>query len=268
MIEGYQVTDEGGSNAPSIEYLRSLKESIERALRAEYPRRADPEWLDYARELLRQRDGPAPPFAASATGLAEIDVNALDRILGTIEGASHPAPHPPPRAPGRTGAGAVTPPPAADPGRIRPPGTSGAPHPVDVDPWSAPPGPGTQVVYTETIRTPVMSTGAPPGRQGAETPGFARAASVAVEFPFSRREAIGRRFGTEDALREAERALETGGAGTLGWSDSRAWEVLADLHRLNAIFRMDPADVAAMVDVDWSAIDALMRILDIPPPSP
>ena len=268
LMYGYRATNERGRNTLYIGNLGSLKASIERALRAEYPGRVDPEWLDQVSELLRWRGEPAPPSAASATGPAETDVNALDRIPGTNEGASHPAPHPPPRAPGRTGAGAVTPPPAADPGRIRPPGTSGAPHPVDVDPWSAPPGPGSQVVYTEAIRTPVMSTGAPPGRPGAETPGFARAASVAVEFPFSRREAIGRRFGTEDALREAERALETGGAGTLGWSDSRAWEVLADLHRLNAIFRMDPAEVATMVDVDWSAIEALMRILAVPPPSP
>ena len=95
---------------------------------------------------------------------------------------------------------------------------SGGPHPVAFDPWSAPPGSSSQVVYTETIPTPVPSTGAPPGLQGAETPGFARAASGAVELSFSRRDAIVRRFGTENAVLEAEGALRTGDADSLGWS--------------------------------------------------
>ena len=82
---------------------------------------------------------------------------------------------------------------------------------------------------------------APPGQQAPRRPASAGAASGAVELPFSRREEIARRFGTEGALREAERVLETGGADTLDWSDSHAWEVLADLHRLNSIFQMDPA---------------------------
>ena len=125
-----------------------------------------------------------------------------------------PAPPPPPSAAGRTGAGAGAPPPAAaDPWRIRPQGMGSEPHPVAFDPWSAPPGPSSQVGYTRAIRTPVMSTGAPPGWQGAETHGFARAASGAVELPFSRREEIAIRFGTEDALLDAELTVQLGGAG-------------------------------------------------------
>ena len=118
-----------------------MKEGIERALRDAYPQRADPQWLDQVRELLRPRGEPVPRSAASATGLAASDANGLDRILGTNEGASRPAPSPPPPAPGRAGAGAGAPPPAADPWRIRPPGMGGAPHPVAFDPWSAPPAP-------------------------------------------------------------------------------------------------------------------------------
>ena len=152
---------------------------------------------------------------------------------------------------------------------VRPPGMSAEPQPVAFDPWLAPPGPSSRVVYTETIRTPVMSTGDPPGWQVAETPGFARAASGAVELPFSRREEIARRFGTEDALLEAELALQTGGAGALGWSTVRWRAVLGDLYRLrDAIVQSDAADAAAMVDVDWSAIEALEPILGILPPSP
>ena len=142
-----------------------------------------------------------------------------------------PAPPPPPSTPERAGAGAGAPPTGADPWRIRPPGTSGEPHPVAFDTWFTPPDPGSRVVYTEAIRTPVMSAGAPPGGQRAETPGFARAASGAVELPFSHREAIARRFSTEGALFDAELTVQLRGADALGWSDTRGRTVLDDLRR-------------------------------------
>ena len=268
LMDGYRATDEGGRNAPTIEYLRSLKESIERALRDAYPGRAHAQWLDQVQELLRQPGEPAPPSAASATVPAEFEVAEIGRFLGTGEGVPHAAPSPPPPAPGRDGAGAGAPPPAADPWRIRPPGMGGEPHPVAFDPWFAPPGPSSRVVYTEAMRTPVLPTGAPPGRPGAETPGFARAASGTVELPFSRREATALRFSTEDALLDAELTVQLGGADALGWSATRWRTVLADLSRLNAIARVDPTGAAAMADVDWPALEALGRILDPPPPSP
>ena len=192
----------------------------------------------------------------------------IDRLLGSGEGASHPAPLPPPSAAGSIGAGAGAPPPAADPWRIRPPGMGGEPHPVAFDPRSAPSGPGSQVGYTRAIRTPVMSTGAPPRWQGAGTPGFSRAASGAVELPFWRREEIAIRFGTEDALLDAELKVQLGGADALGWSATRRRDVLDDLGWINTIAQLDSAAAAAGSDVDWRAIEALMRILDDPPPSP
>ena len=230
LMEGYRVTDEEGSNTPYILYLRSLKESIERALRDAYPGRTNPQWLD--------------------------DVQILLRSPGML-------------APGRTGAGAGAPPTAAYPGRSRAPGMSGGPHPIGFDSWSAPPGPSSRVVYTEAMRTPVMSTGAPPGWQGAEMPGFARAASGSVELPFSRREEIARRFRTEDAVLEAELALQTGGANALGWSITRWRPVLEDLRRLYDAAKESGSETAAtMVGIDWSAIDALLSILHVPPTSP
>ena len=144
----------------------------------------------------------------------------------------------------------------------------GEPHPVAFDPRPAPPGPSSQVVHAGTIRTPVMSTGAPPGWQGAGTPGFSRAASGAVELPFSRREEIALRFGTEDALLDAELTVQLGGADALGWSATRRRDVLDDLNWINTIVQSDSAAAAAGSDVDWRAIEALMRILDDPPPSP
>ena len=261
LIEGYRATDEAGGNMLIIEYLISLKESIERALRDEYPQRADPRWLERVRDFLRQRGELAAPSAASASGLP-----AIDRLLGAAEGVSHPAPPPPPSAPGRIEVGAGVPPPAA-PGRIRPPGTSGEPHPVAFDPWSAPPGPSSQARYTATIPTAVLSTGAPPGWQGAETPGFARAASGAVELPVSRREAIVRLFGTGEALLEAEIAIRTR-PGALGQLATRWRGVLDDLYRLHDTAQVNPAGAVVMADIDWRALETLARILDVPPPSP
>ena len=183
LTHGYRATDDGGGNTLYIEHLRSVKESIERALRAAYPGRVDRERFDQVRELLRLRDELAARSAA--------------------------------------------------------------------------------------VATPVLSTGAPPGWLGAGPPGFARAASGAVELPFSHRQEIARRFSTDDALLEAELALQTGGAGALGWSSTRWRAVLADLYRLHAaILRSDSAAAAATVDVDWNAIEALMPILDVPLPSP
>ena len=188
----------GGRNARHIDYLSSLNESIERALRDAYAGRADPAWLDQVRALLRRRGDPVSPSAATDTGLAEIATNDIDRILGTNEGALRPA----------------------------------------------------------------------PGRQGAETSGFGRTASGAVELPLWRPEAIAERFGSEDMLRHAEFVLRNDGADALGWSAARVWAVLDDLYRLNAFVFWHSAADAAMLDVDWRAIEALIAVLDAPPSSP
>ena len=256
LMETYRVSNAGGGNAevfdhfrnhyplsdvPALfdrgnaqvfDHLRNLQEAIERILSRKYPGRVDPGWLD--------------------------DVQKLPSSRGVL-------------APRRPGAGAMVLPPGADPWRIQPPGPSGQPHPVAFDPWSAPPLTTGQALGAEAVRTPVLSTGALPGRQGAETSGFSRAASDAVEFPFSRRKAIAGRFRTDHALLEAETALQNGDAGAaLGWIAARRHEVLDDIRQLNAIARLDSAAAAVEgeVDVDWSAIEALASILDAPTPLP
>ena len=270
MIEELQAANESGRHTRRIGNLSTLKASIERALLDAYPGRVDREWLDHVRHVeLPRRHGVRPaPSAASAAGSPLFDATEILRLRGTGEGVSHPALLPPPSAAGRTGAGAGAPPPAADPWRIRPPGMGGEPHPVAFDPRSAPPGPSSQVRPTDAIRTPVMSTGAPPGWQGAETPGFARAASGAVELSFSRREAIARRFRSEDAVLQAELVLQTEGGEALRWSATRWRPVLADLEQLHDTAEVDLAAAVAMTDIDWRAIEALARILHVPLPSP
>ena len=220
----------------------------------------------------RWLDPPATASGATATEPAATEpivTPSFSEMSSFWLQPDDPGPPPTPSAPGRTGVGAGAPPTAAEPWHIRAPEMGGEPRPIAFDPWSAPPGPSTRVVYTEAIRTPVMSTGAPPGRRGAETPGFGRAASGAVELPFSRRQEIAHRFRTRDAVLEAEFALQTGGAGALGWSGIRWREVRDDLFRLHyAIAQSDFGAAAAMVDVDWSAIEALLPILEVPPRSP
>ena len=61
LLEGYEATDGGGANALFIDYLRSLKENIERALNHAYPGRADRQWLDRVRLLQRCREGLTAP---------------------------------------------------------------------------------------------------------------------------------------------------------------------------------------------------------------
>ena len=265
LIATYRTTDDGGSNTPYIEYLLTLKESISRALLDAYPERADPQWLDLVRKWLSLDDEPVAPSAASATDWSMLEGSGIIQLLGTGEGASHPAPLPPPSAAGRAGEGVGAPPPAADPWGIRPPGMGGEPHPVAFDLWPAPPRPGSQVVYTETMRPPLLSTGAPPEWQGAGTPGFDRAASGAVDLPFSHREANARRFGTEDALPGTALTPRTGGTDTFGWSDTRPPDLFADPDLLNAVIQ---SAAAGRGGVDWHAIEVLERFLDIPSPSP
>ena len=258
LIEGYRATDEGDRSARYIEYLRSLKESSKRARLDAFPERVDPPWLDQVRELLRLRGDAAQPSAASATGLAKLEVTKIDRLFGMGDGALHPAPLPPLSAPGRAGVGAEGPPPAADPWRIRAPGMGGEPRPVAFDLWSAPPGPSSQVVHTETIRSPLLSAGAQPGWQGAETPGFARADSGAVEFPFSHRDAIARWIETEDALLDPEAMLGTGGTDAFGDFPTRSPGKLTDHRWIDAMVQ---AAAAHGSDVDWRAIEELANFL-------
>ena len=217
---------------------------------------------------LQPADPVPAPGTASTTDPGLFDVREIERLLGMGEGVSHQAPLPPPSAAGRTGVGSVAPPPGADPSRIRPPGMSGGPDPVAFGPWPAPPGSSTRVVYAETMRTPVMSTGAPPGWQGAETAGFARAASGAVELPFSLRESIATRFSYEHNVFRAEKALLLGLAETHDWSAARVSAALDDLYRLNAIAYWHSAADAAMADVDWRAIEVLADISDPRTPFP
>ena len=106
-----------------------------------------------------------------------------------------------------------------------------------------------------------------PGWLRAETPGFGRRASGAVETPLSRRLEIADRFSSEHELRRAEFVLDNDDD-ALRWSDAQVWAVRDDLYLLNAFEYWFPGYLAASMDIDWSTIETLIHLLDAPPPAP
>ena len=69
-------------------------------------------------------------------------------------------------------------------------------------------------------------------------------------------------------MQDAVESLRTGGAGALGWTAAQCHLVIQDISRLHEAARSDPAAATTLAEVDWDAIDRLIPILDVPPPSP
>ena len=109
----------------------------------------------------------------------------------------------------------------------------------------------------------------PPGPSSRVMP--AEAASTAMapgpEVPLAQRRAIAERFSSDVAVLDAGFALGSGATETLGWNATRAERVLVDLHRLSSYAAMDPATAAALPEIDWSGIEALLGVMDSPPAS-
>ena len=107
---------------------------------------------------------------------------------------------------------------------------------------------------------------------GSRTPGFGRLASTSVELPVSRREQIVHRLMTGEALSAAQRSElirrydQAISAGTIAAPSPRARTaaaLLEDLRRLSTAARVSPAS-AALEDIDWVAIEWMLRLLDAP----
>ena len=107
---------------------------------------------------------------------------------------------------------------------------------------------------------------APPGPSSRVMP--AGAASMAMapgpEVPLAQRRAIAERLSSDVAVLDAGFALGNSATGTLGWDATRTDRVLNDLDRLN---KPGGADPAALADIDWSGIEALLGVIDSPPAS-
>ena len=125
--------------------------------------------------------------------------------------------------------------------------TGGAELPDLTELFSQPPGPSSRVMPAQAPRTPT---------------------APAPEVPLAQREAVVERFRSDEALLHAGFILGCGGADALGWGVARESAVLDDLHRLHTSAAEDPRAAAALADIDWSGIDALMGKMDFPPSSP
>ena len=79
---------------------------------------------------------------------------------------------------------------------------------------------------------------------------------------------IVRRLMEHGAVQDAVESLRTGGAGALGWTAAQCHLAIQDISRLHEAARSDPAAATTLAEVDWDAIDRLIPILDVPPPSP
>ena len=117
-----------------------------------------------------------------------------------------------------------------------------------------------------------LAVGPTGGWQAAETPGFGRLASTSADLVLSHREGIVRRLMAGEAVSSAPRAElrrrydQAISAGAIVSPAPRARTAAAlfeDLRRLFTVARESPAS-AAQEDIDWAAIELMLRLLDAP----
>ena len=107
-----------------------------------------------------------------------------------------------------------------------------------------PAGPSSRVMPNLAVSTPVPA---------------------ALDRPLAHRQAIVERFRSDGAVFDAGVTLGSGAADALGWAATRVEKVLEGIDRLHRFAGKDPA---ALADIDWSGIEALVRMMDTPPVSP
>ena len=117
-----------------------------------------------------------------------------------------------------------------------------------------------------------VAAGPTAGWQAAETPGFGRLASVSDEPQLSHREGIVRRLMAGEAvsaapraelIRRYEQAISVGAIASPAPRTRTAPALFEDLRRLFVAARESPAS-AAQEDIDWAAIELMLRLLDAP----
>ena len=290
MIERLRAAEGGRGEIELIQQLEAMKKTLGQALTNAYGYRADADWLANVDKFLK------PGSAAQAMEGASVSVASRgEDIVGGARTSLQPARVESAAAPGPTegGAGELSPgalSPAQDPwsppwsvvgsdaGELSPGALA-----LEEDPLN--PRPQVRIGEVEVVpfdaTQPVSSLGAggrgitvgpTGGWQAAATPGFGRLASTSAELPFSHREGIVRRLMAGEALSAAPRAElirrydQAISAGTIASPAPRARTAAAlfeDLRRLFVAARESPAS-AAQEDIDWAAIELMLRLLDAP----
>ena len=138
--------------------------------------------------------------------------------------------------------------------------TDPAPGPVPAETRLRREGPAALPSISELLSEPPgPSSGVPPPR-AAQTP-----MAPAREVPLEQRQAIAARLRSEEAVINAGFALGSSATDALGWDATRVDRVLHDLGRLNTFAGENPT---ALAGIDWTGIEALLRVTDNPPASP
>ena len=287
-IKRFRTVEGGRGHIQPIRQLEAMKDIVDRALADAYGYRVDADWLATVDKFLKSGS------AAQAVGVDPVSVASRGEDI--VEGARtslQPARVESAAAPGPTewGAGVLSPgawSPAQDPWAPpwSPDGSSaGELSPQALSPAQDPSNPRPQVRVGEfevvkiDATQPVsgleaggrgVAVGPTAGWQAAETPGFGRLASTSAELAFSHREGIVRRLMAGEAvsaapraelIRRYERAIS---AGTIASPTPRARTAAAlfeDLRRLFVAARTFPG-AAASLDIDWNAIETMLRLLD------
>ena len=290
IIERLRAVEGGRDHLVRIQQLETLKQGILRALMDEYGYRAEAGWLDKVDKFLKSGS------VAQAVGVESVSVASRgeDIVEGArtslqptrVESAARPGPI-------EAGAGALSPgalspvqhpwsPPWSEVGSSAGELSLGA-----LSPAQGPSNPRPQVHFGELTvvefdaTQPVSSLGAggrgiavgsTAGWQAAETPGFGRLASTSADLVLSHREGIVRRLMAGEAVSSAPRAElrrrydQAISAGAIVSPAPRARAAAAlfeDLRRLFTVARESPA-AAAQEDIDWAAIELMLRLLDAP----
>ena len=121
-----------------------------------------------------------------------------------------------------------------------------------------------------------IAVGPTGGWQAAEAPGFGRPASISAELPLWRRVQIVHRVAAGEALspeqlseliRRYERTIRGATIASPAPRARTAAALLEDLRLLSTAARVSPASALlspALEDIDWAAIELMLRLLDAP----
>ena len=255
MIERLRAVEGGRGHIELIQQLEAMKKSVDQALTNAYGYRVDASWLATVDEFLKSRSSTqaAQVWSASVRSRGEDIVGGVQSSLQPARFESAAGPRPTEGGAGELSLGALSP--AQGPLSSRYQVGFGE---VEVIRFGA-----TQRVSSLGAGGRGIAVGPTGGWQAAETPGFGRLASISAELALSRRAQIVHRLMAGEGLSAARRAELLRGAmiASPAAPAPSAAALFVDLRRLFVAVRTAPG-TAASLDIDWNAIETMLRLLD------
>ena len=257
MIERLRTLEGEVGHIELIQHLETIKQSIDQALTNTYGYRVDANWLATVDEFLKSRSATqaAQVWSASVRGRGEDIVGGAQASLQPARLESAAGPRPTEGGAGELSLGALSP--AQGPLSSRYQVGFGEIEVIRLD--------ATQPASSLGAGGRGIAVGPTAGWQAAETPGFGRLASISAELPLSRRAQIVHRLMAGEGLSAARRAelLRAAMIASPAAPAPSAAALFVDLRRLFVAVRTAPG-TAASLDIDWNAIETMLRLLDAP----